>query len=168
MVEVNLKFTFAGRARIAVSGSLRTQLSAQCQRCLKPMHLDIEHNIEVTVVDVDSIAASDKQIDLDGFDDAVEYQTKLDVHAFVEDELVLASPIIPQHERGMCAIPGEEDAAEVSPEASNEVRVAQTTDEQTDKTGEGQHPSSETTRPFAGLGDLMSANLATKIGSEDE
>ena len=164
-VEVDLKFTLASQGRIAVSGSLRTQLSAQCQRCLQPVYLNIAHDIDVVVVDSEAIGGFNKQIPVDGFDDAVEYQSKLNVYELVEDELVLASPIIPQHERGMCAMPKENEATEASTEDGlYQAAAIESGTAGPNTMGDGQQPSPKTTRPFADLAVLLSA----KVRSKDE
>lgn len=153
-VEASLKFSRAGYGRLNVSGELSAILKAQCQRCLQPVSLEITHDIDVSIVDLDVTEEIAGKTQTEDFDDALEYRSKLDIHELVEDELVLASPIIPQHERGECVTPDggrstENDFTSGAGAASSN----KLNEHALEKTGE----NGTTTRPFAGLADLLSS-----------
>lgn len=70
-------------------------VAAVCQRCLRPMgvRLDVERRI-VFVPGEDRAEA----LDAESEDDVLALPDALDLHALVEDELLLAMPIVPCHE----------------------------------------------------------------------
>lgn len=79
--------------RLTVSGTL--QLS--CQRCLEPMPFPLA--LDATLV----LAASDSEIDADANDlfapDRVLARREMAVGELIEDEVLLAIPFAPRHER---------------------------------------------------------------------
>lgn len=107
-------------ARLAVEA----EVVLTCQRCLRPMRRTIESSSRLVFADEDAPELPD------GYETVGGDPRKLDLAALVEDELLLALPIIPQHAQGeTCELPGAgagEDA----------------------KAGEMR-------RPFAGLKDLL-------------
>ena len=139
-VQVKLRFVPADRGRIKVIGTLETSLQAVCQRCLEPVEVQIEQDIAVELVDVAALG-NGSTTGADEFDDAVEYQGKLNLYELIEDELVLACPIVPQHERGECANPAfdaEGQSGQVSAEPAAESNSA-----------------GDTRKPFADLAQLL-------------
>ena len=143
-VAVELNFASGRFGRIKVGGCLMAELEAQCQRCLQPVVVSIEQQLDLQLVDIAS-AAGAEQAPQEGandgeFDDAVEYESKLNVYELVEDELVLACPIVPSHPADQC---GGEDAD------------APLTTEQSSAASTGATERAETRKPFAGLADLL-------------
>ncbi len=83
----------------------RAPVVLQCQRCLQPM----VHTLEVDrrfrfVADEDEAERLDEQIE----DDVLVLEPRLDLFALLEDELLLALPLVPRHEP---ACPGPLPAA---------------------------------------------------------
>ena len=141
-VAVRLHFERSKRGRILVTGTIGTELDASCQRCLEPVSINIAQEISVELVDLDTIGA-EQGGGFDEFDDAVEFRGKLNLHELIEDELVLACPIVPQHAIGECSKPpGEEDEATLS---TNQTEESQNQESQ----------AAQTRKPFADLADLM-------------
>jgi uncharacterized protein len=88
-----------------------TQVRLECQRCLQPMLQPLRVDRRFFFVPGEDAAAA---LDAETDDDVLELTPALDLHALVEDELLLALPIVPRHEA--CPEPmslsfGEEDAA---------------------------------------------------------
>jgi uncharacterized protein len=80
-----------------LTGQLRTQVGATCQRCLEQMVFDIEKRFDVRLID----AADDKaEQDLD--DVAELHEEILNIEQFIEDEVMLACPMIPLHDDENC------------------------------------------------------------------
>ncbi|MEO6361959.1 MAG: DUF177 domain-containing protein [Caldimonas sp.] len=77
-----------------------TEITLECQRCLQPLLLaqHVERRI-FFVAGEDAAAALDAECD----DDVLALTPALDLHALVEDELLLALPVVPRHE--VCALP---------------------------------------------------------------
>jgi uncharacterized protein len=72
-----------------------TAVPLECQRCLQPVAvvLDVERNF--LFVHGEDAAA---QLDADSEDDVLALTRALDVQELIEDELLLAMPIVPRHE----------------------------------------------------------------------
>ena len=80
----------------------QSRLSMQCQRCLCPVAvaLDVRRSL-MFVVGEDTAA----QLDADSEHDVLAMSRALDVRGLVEDELVLALPLVPRHEACLVPLP---------------------------------------------------------------
>ena len=98
-----------------------------CQRCLGPMRRSLASESQL-------VFAEEGAAELpDGFEAVGVDPRKLDLAALVEDELLLAVPIIPQHDAGeACQLPDAAAGEDEEGAAAAEMR-----------------------RPFAGLKDLL-------------
>jgi uncharacterized protein len=74
----------------------RTQVQLQCQRCLQsmPHQLVLDRRLRF-VRDEDEAARLDEESD----DDVLALPPRLDLAALLEDELILALPLVPRHEQ---------------------------------------------------------------------
>jgi uncharacterized protein len=90
--------------RIAVAGGepqswlhLRAQASVvlECQRCLQPFVQPLEVDRRVRFVRDEALA---EQLDEHSDDDVLALPRRLDLHELLEDELILALPLVPRHE----------------------------------------------------------------------
>ena len=73
----------------------RTALALQCQRCLAPLDVDVEVNRRFRFVTGEAAAA---ELDAESEDDVLALTRDLDLQELVEDELLLALPLVPMHE----------------------------------------------------------------------
>lgn len=99
----SLRWSLLGETRQLKGGKPQTwlQVRAQaqvwltCQRCLRPVdeHLDIDRWIRF--VDTEAEAA---ELDADSDDDVLALPRHLDARELIEDELLLALPLVPRHE----------------------------------------------------------------------
>lgn len=106
-----------GKAQTWLQVTARAHVALTCQRCLKPVeeHLDIERWIRF--VDTEAEAA---ELDADSDDDVLALPRHLDARELIEDELLLALPLVPRHEA--CPEPlahEDEEAAPVEDERPN-------------------------------------------------
>ena len=111
-----------GERRAARGGAFQTwlhiraasSLALECQRCLKPVRVVIEVERNFRFVQGEELAA---QLDAETDDDVLAMPRALDLQALVEDELLLAMPLVPRHE--MCPEPLpvriDEEAADDTP-----------------------------------------------------
>lgn len=90
-----------GLPRIGLSLSARTSLRVQCQRCLQPMTLPLHVQARYRFA---ADEAQAEQLDPDSDDDILALPRSLDLQQLVEDELILALPPFPRHDR--CDPPG--------------------------------------------------------------
>ena len=78
----------------------RASLALECQRCLKPVLVAMEVERNYLFVQGEELAA---QLDAESEDDVLAMPRVLDLQALVEDELLLAMPLVPRH--GVCPEP---------------------------------------------------------------
>jgi len=72
-----------------------TQVSLECQRCLQPVGVPLQISRSFLFVHGEDAAA---QLDTDSEDDVLAITRALDLHELIEDELLLALPIVPRHD----------------------------------------------------------------------
>ena len=118
----------AGGSRVPVTGGeselwlhlqARVPVWLTCQRCLQPFTEPLEVDRRLRFVRGEAAAeALDAEIE----DDVLALSKSLDLRELVEDELLLALPIVPRH--GVCPQPlpvplGESPASDAEPEREN-------------------------------------------------
>lgn len=84
----------------------------QCQRCLEPVDVPLEIERRLRFVHGEEQAAA---LDADSEDDVLALERSLDLRQLVEDELLLAVPLVPRHDvctRPLPEAPQAEEAAE--------------------------------------------------------
>ena len=110
-VTVRFEFTRNEFGTMMLIGQLRAGLELQCQRCLKPLTVEIEQDIELMIdAGVEVVRGSS----LDAIDSDEGY---VDIFEVVEDELILALPLVALHEDTACnehwpAADAKDDAGE--------------------------------------------------------
>ena len=77
-----------------------TGLPLECQRCLTPVAVDLKVERSFLFVHGEDAAA---QLDADSEDDVLPLTRALDLRELIEDELLLAMPLVPRHE--VCPVP---------------------------------------------------------------
>lgn len=133
-----------GRARAVAGGvpqvwlelDAQTEVWRRCQRCLQPVALTLRLQRRLRFVDDEAQAA---ELDADSEDDVLAIDRALDLHALVEDELLLALPMVARHER--CAAP----AAAVVGDGAAATAVGET------PAAAGAEAADEAAHPFAVL-----------------
>jgi len=96
---------------------LRLQVTAEawpiCQRCLQPfsvpLHVDRVFRVVATEADAEAL-------DADSDDDVLAPAASFDLIGLIEDELVLAWPLVPRHEQ--CSQPAHDAGGETATEGS--------------------------------------------------
>ncbi|WP_157263679.1 YceD family protein [Azohydromonas aeria] len=73
-----------------------TQVWRECQRCLQPVALSLALQRTLRFVHGEDEAA---RLDADSEDDVLALERAFDLRALVEDELLLALPLVPRHEQ---------------------------------------------------------------------
>lgn len=74
----------------------RTALRMACQRCLQPVTVELDIAPTLRFVQDEALA---ERLDEDSDEDVLALPPSLDLHELVEDELILALPLVPRHER---------------------------------------------------------------------
>jgi uncharacterized protein len=94
-----------------------TEVTLECQRCLQPMRWPLLARRRIFFVGGEDAAAA---LDAENDDDVLALVPALDLQALIEDELLLALPIVPRHEVCPQPLPRAfiEDEGETLPEDS--------------------------------------------------
>lgn len=122
----------SGRAPFVVDLGVDATLTLECQRCLQPMAvpLSIERRLRF-VEGEDEAARLDEELE----EDVLALTHRLDLRALVEDELLLALPLVPRHE--------------TCPQLPDALRPADAA-----RAGDGAVPEPAAEHPFAALAAL--------------
>jgi uncharacterized protein len=89
-----------GEPEIRLRLQAQTALSLVCQRCLQPMTVTLDVRPTIRFVHGADLA---QQLDEEGNEDVLDASAALDLRQLVEDELILALPLVPRHD--VCAQP---------------------------------------------------------------
>ena len=107
---------------------IHTEVARHCQRCLQPMVLPVAVDRDYRFVADEATASAQ---DEDSLEDVLVWDKHFDLHALLEDEILLDLPLIPMHE--------------VCPHLAAPVLAAPRAKEAEEKKQQ----------PFAGLADLL-------------
>lgn len=97
-VSLDLQFEKSHDGLRQMRGSVKTNLAVICQRCLQPMTIDIEAKPRVVFV-----GTSEGLSELTADTEAIITDKPVALAQLVEDELLLALPMMPKHEFGRCS-----------------------------------------------------------------
>lgn len=97
-----VKWQARGEHRSAADGSVRpalhlcaeADLPLTCQRCMGPMTMPVRIDRHFVFMPDEAAAAA---LDDESEDDVLELTPALDLHALIEDELLMALPLVPRH-----------------------------------------------------------------------
>lgn len=101
----------AGRPEKRLHLTISARVARECQRCLQPVLLPLEVDREMLFVDDEATAA---ELDAEAEEDVLAVSAQFDLLALVEDELLLALPIVPRHDT--CPAPLTVPAADLAEE----------------------------------------------------
>ena len=96
-VSVKLSFRQNENGEVTLNAGVSAVVSADCQRCLELLEFEIKKSSEFSIRENDDKNTGNLPLD-DGRDIFYANNGKLDVLGLVEDELLLAVPMIPKHE----------------------------------------------------------------------
>ncbi len=100
-VGVQIELAWREPRWLALRMSMRSSLNVTCQRCLGLLELEIDERSEFGVVpdDDDSVGLLPE-----GVDPVATDGDRLNVLQLVEDEMIVAVPLVPKHAAEQCAI----------------------------------------------------------------
>jgi uncharacterized protein len=104
-IDARLEFSLLD-ARPVIEGALEGTVGMTCQRCMQAVQVAIEDDFKVIVV------PEERADEPSGYEPVVADMTRFDVRWLIEDQVLLALPLVPMHEPGECApadAPGEAD-----------------------------------------------------------
>jgi uncharacterized protein len=110
--SADVTFTIEGGRSAEGQPALRVRaegtVGMTCQRCLQPLTVPIAVDAELELAESQAVAeAAEDEVD------RVVASRNMDVAALVEDELLLALPMVAAHED--CQLPADDDGPEPSP-----------------------------------------------------
>jgi uncharacterized protein len=98
-LQYSLSFDFDEARTCIVECTIDAQLTFECQRCFKPVAIDIHKSSLLAIVkdkdDFDALAQEYEPLELD--------EEHISVEELVEDELLLAIPLSPLHSEDDCS-----------------------------------------------------------------
>ncbi|MCB1669008.1 MAG: DUF177 domain-containing protein [Pseudomonadales bacterium] len=98
-ITASLQFDLDEQRHRVVTGEVSTQVSIECHRCLEPMAVPLSTRLSAMMVWSDDEAASVPK----EFDPWVVESDSADIIALVEEELLLALPIVNYHPEDKCS-----------------------------------------------------------------
>jgi uncharacterized protein len=103
-VHVNVKFDVDELGLIVISGSASATVTLTCQRCCELFNKELAIDFSFSPVKNDEAAEN-----LPSYYDAIELDENGEVNllALVEDEIILAIPLIPRHDLKDCQSPAD-------------------------------------------------------------
>ena len=96
-VEFRLNFDRDEQGLVRILGEFSASVRAVCQRCLEPLELPVAGTIRVAPIEGDGTRVMPA-----GTEPLVLSEGRIHLLGFIEDEVLLALPIAPMHEEGMC------------------------------------------------------------------
>jgi uncharacterized protein len=84
-----------GQPQVWLHLKAHTHVMLECQRCLKPVPVEVHAERSFLFVHGENTAA---ELDADSEDDVLALTRALDLRTLVEDELLLELPLVPRHE----------------------------------------------------------------------
>ena len=90
-----LRAVRGGQPQVWLHTEASTRVMLECQRCLMPVAADVTAQRSFLFVHGEDTAA---ELDSDSEDDVLALTRSLDVRELIEDELLLALPIVPRHD----------------------------------------------------------------------
>ena len=94
-VEVDLQFERSAPGVRRMHGRIHTAVEMVCQRCLKPLQVEIEAKPLLTLLQPGEVAQVEDE-------DALPLEAPVALSEMVEDELLLAMPMVPVHADTNC------------------------------------------------------------------
>ncbi|THB70438.1 MAG: hypothetical protein D6B28_09100 [Gammaproteobacteria bacterium] len=98
-VAAKLEFGIDSEGIKFISGSATAELTVECQRCMQPMNVSVEVEFKLGMV-VDEDLAQELSED---YEPLVVSEETISLSALIEDELILALPIVSMHEDTNCS-----------------------------------------------------------------
>lgn len=115
-VQVELSFTRDEQGISAMHGHYQADVTLICQRCLQQVVLGLDTECDVGFVASDEAAKNLPR----HYEPVILDDEALDLHALIEDELLLALPVVPMHPMGTCQHPPGYQPDEAEPEEEAE------------------------------------------------
>jgi uncharacterized protein len=115
--EVLLRFNKGKSRQVRITGHVKADLKQECQRCLEPVTISVESDVDVVVVE----GYEEAELLAEELEPLLAGDKRIRLTEVVEDELLLALPQVPMHPEDECKAAYEN--YEGSPEQAAEEEV---------------------------------------------
>ncbi len=153
-VQVYLEFEADDQRRDRIQGKISANINVYCQRCLESMPLALNVDIDAAAVISDEKA---QQLPRD-IDPVMLDEEELKIYELVEDELLLALPIVTMHDEP-CGerqyFSHHSDSSEGQDEELGDSEGSESVAVSVEEKQQEQDAPKDTRRPFEGLADLL-------------
>ncbi|MEJ1296066.1 MAG: YceD family protein [Candidatus Sedimenticola sp. (ex Thyasira tokunagai)] len=95
-----LEFYRDEKKRARIKGNVEAELVLECQRCLEPVTLPVDAEVNLAVIEV----AAEAELLPDECDPVMVEEGRIQLLDLIEDELLLAIPQVPMHPQGTCPV----------------------------------------------------------------
>jgi len=95
-IDVQFEFQNSDYDAAMISSEVQTELEMECQRCLQALSVPLQHEFKLLVDAADDIV-QESSLDTVYSEDGL-----VDIFEVVEDELILALPLVAMHDNNMC------------------------------------------------------------------
>jgi len=101
-VNYSLAFSKDEKGVVTITGEISARLTVICQRCLNEMQLQLQGPVNIAVID------NQLQMDIvpDSLEPVIAEEHKLALPRLIAEELLLAMPLAPVHDRTVCPAAG--------------------------------------------------------------
>jgi uncharacterized protein len=144
-LDIRLKFDLHG-GKPVIHGTLHGRVDLVCQRCMRPMQIEIDESISLTVgKPEDDIGAAQIEIEneMSETDDWYADPTRLNVVELVEEQVILALPLVPKHEDESDCVVVQSNSSKARGKPAKPLGI------------DGESTRADTQRPFANLRELL-------------
>ena len=111
-VNFDLQFDKDDQGHVTIKGEFSVTLNPMCQRCMQSMDLTIRNGISLAVVNL-----GDAQVLSGDYEPLTLVDNQIALETLLEEEILLAMPIAPMHERNICDGGDLMDKYQASPES---------------------------------------------------
>lgn len=125
--QVNLEFQRSDSGLPMISGRVQGVVPVQCQRCLGAVTIDVDSTVNVVL----TTSEIDRQPEEQGYELYIVTDERLFLQDFIEDEILLALPLVARHDTCSAA----KELTEVLPREMAQLEQAGQSDGQTQDTG---------------------------------
>ena len=94
-IAVTLDFTRSAGGRPMIKGHIRGNILLECQRCMQPVTIALDAPLQVALTTFES----DERPEQEGLEAWLIEDERLFIQDFVEDEILLALPLVAKHEQ---------------------------------------------------------------------
>jgi uncharacterized protein len=101
--------------QVHITGYVKADLKLECQRCMQPVVISVASDMDVVVVE----GYEEAKLLADDIEPLLAGEQRIRLNEIVEDELLLALPQVPMHQKDECKAAYENYAGSVE-QAANE------------------------------------------------